>query len=175
MRVEIEPSRIEGEVGAPPSKSLGIRYVLLSLLTEVSLEQLPDSDDVKVATKVVQDLREGREELYLGGSATTLRMIIPILLAMGRKMKLDGDETLRRRPLRALKSLSAKFSSFNLPLTVEGHLNEEVEIEDGRAVNTCQANIRPLPQGWRKNQAHPPDLFQGLHLYDCRRDQSGER
>ncbi|QKQ99464.1 3-phosphoshikimate 1-carboxyvinyltransferase [Metallosphaera tengchongensis] len=130
MIVEIEPSVIRGEVEAPPSKSYGIRYVLLSLLTEVRLENVPESDDVKVALNVVRGIREGREELHLGGSATTLRMIIPILLTLGRKVKLDGDETLRRRPLNALRYMrKAKFSSNSLPLVVEGQLEDETEIE----------------------------------------------
>ncbi|BCS91557.1 3-phosphoshikimate 1-carboxyvinyltransferase [Metallosphaera sp. J1] len=127
--VEIEPSRIEGRVNAPPSKSLGIRYVFLSLLTDVSLRGLPESDDVKVAVNVVNALKQGKEELYLGGSATTLRMIIPVILALGRRVRLDGDETLRRRPLSALKSLPGHFSAFNLPLTVEGKLGPETEVE----------------------------------------------
>ncbi len=129
MFVEIEPSRIKGRVKAPPSKSLGIRYVFLSLLTEVSLENLPESDDVRVAINAIKSLKEGKDELYLGGSATTLRMIIPVILAMGRKVKLDGDETLRRRPLNALRWLPGKFSSNSLPMTVEGSLGPETQIE----------------------------------------------
>ncbi|MEM0289955.1 MAG: 3-phosphoshikimate 1-carboxyvinyltransferase [Metallosphaera sp.] len=138
MIIGIERSRIEGEVKAPPSKSFAIRYVLLSLITDVKLESIPSSDDVTVANKVVHDLKDGRDELFLGGSATTLRMVIPILLALGRKIKIDGDQTLRRRPLNSLRYLKGgKFTtlqpnangSISLPMVVEGKLEQETEIE----------------------------------------------
>jgi len=131
LKVEIDRSVISGRIEAPESKSLAIRYVLLSLLTQVELEGLTPSDDVKAAMEAVNRLKRGERELYLGGSATTLRMIIPIVAALGTEVKLDGDETFRRRPLesirRALKEVY--ISSERLPLVVKGKLGEETVIE----------------------------------------------
>lgn len=132
MKAKINSSYIEGKIRAPPSKSLGIRLIFLSLLTKVNLYASQElSDDLLVAKNAVNTLKNGGNYVYLGGSATTLRMLIPIALALGKKIKIDGDETLRRRPLNAIiKALkSAKFSSNSLPLIIEGKLEEETVIE----------------------------------------------
>ncbi|BAK54775.1 3-phosphoshikimate 1-carboxyvinyltransferase [Sulfurisphaera tokodaii] len=151
MLVEINPSKIYGKVKAPQSKSFGIRLVLYSLLKESKLDNLIPSDDVNVAINVVKQLGvsvEGtyfkREKelvtpkfLYFGGSATTLRMSIPILSVLGVDTIIDGDETLRKRPLNAIiKALegSVSFSSSLLPTKISGKLKENfVRIEGGES------------------------------------------
>ncbi|EZQ06965.1 3-phosphoshikimate 1-carboxyvinyltransferase [Candidatus Acidianus copahuensis] len=131
MKVKVHPSLIEGKIKAPPSKSIGIRLIFLSLLTKVNIKIENPSDDIKVALEAVNAIKQGRDYIYLGGSATALRMLIPIVSALGKKVTLDGDETLRRRPLvtifKALKGV--KFSSTSLPLTLEGKLEKEIEID----------------------------------------------
>ncbi|BDC19721.1 3-phosphoshikimate 1-carboxyvinyltransferase [Acidianus sp. HS-5] len=132
MKAKISNSYIQGKINAPLSKSLGIRLIFLSLLTKVALHVSQElSDDLLVARNSVNALKEGKDYVYLRGSATTLRMFIPIALALGKRIKIDGDETLRRRPLSAIiKALrSAKFSSNSLPLIIEGKLENETEIE----------------------------------------------
>ncbi len=130
MRAEIERSLVQGEVKAPKSKSFAIRISFLSLLTDVKT-YFPESEDVKRALEAVEALKRGDSYIYVGGSATTLRMLIPIALALKRKVTIDGDETLRRRPITAIvKALrKAEFSSTSLPVTVSGELEEETVIE----------------------------------------------
>ncbi len=132
MKAKISSSLIQGKIKAPQSKSLGIRLIFLSLLTKVNLNITQElSDDLLVAKNAVNALKEDKDYVYLGGSGTTLRMLIPIVLALGKRIKMDGDETLRKRPLKAIiKALkSARFSSNSLPLTIEGKLEKETEIE----------------------------------------------
>lgn len=90
------------------------------------------SDDIKAAFNAVDVIKNRKDYVYVGGSATTLRMLIPIIAALKLKVTLDGDESLKRRPLNAiLKALkNSKFTSDRLPLTIEGKgLEEETEIE----------------------------------------------
>jgi 3-phosphoshikimate 1-carboxyvinyltransferase len=130
LRAEIERSLIQGEVKAPQSKSFAIRLAFLSLLTEVKTN-FWESEDIKMALGAVNALKRGEGYIYVGGSATTLRMLIPIALALKRRVTIDGDETLRKRPISAIvKALKrASFSSNTLPVTVYGELEEETVIE----------------------------------------------
>ncbi|MEM0174235.1 MAG: 3-phosphoshikimate 1-carboxyvinyltransferase [Sulfolobaceae archaeon] len=142
MIVKGFPSVINGKVEAPQSKSIGIRLIFFSLLTDIELENLVLSEDVKSALNAVKSLgvsvefegnkvklqRKGNEEIkevYVGGSGTTLRFLLPIAAILGKRLSIDGDETLRRRPisafLRAVKGVS--ISSEKLPLTIEGRLD----------------------------------------------------
>ncbi|MEM4514264.1 MAG: hypothetical protein QXZ41_07145, partial [Ignisphaera sp.] len=144
MKAVIQPSRVQGSIEAPQSKSYAIRYIFSSTLAPIELWDLMLSRDVEAAIEAVKALnieryggifrrrREGlrivKEYLYLGGSATTLRMFIPIALVVGGRITVDGDETLRRRPITALvEALNGKgvrFSSTLLPTTIEGKLRD---------------------------------------------------
>jgi len=148
MLVEIRPSKIEGRIKAPQSKSYGIRLILYSILKESRLENLVYSDDVKVAVDVVKALgitvsgsafkREKELKvpsyLYFGGSATTLRMSIPIIAVLGGEVTIDGDESLRKRPLTAIVNAlkgQVSFSSSYLPTKMSGKLKENYVKIDG--------------------------------------------
>lgn len=144
MKAVIQPSRVQGSIEAPQSKSYAIRYIFSSTLTPIELWDLMLSRDVEVAIEAVKALniehherifrrrREGlkivREHIYLEGSATTLRMFIPIALVVGGRITIDGDETLRRRPItalvEALEGKGVRFSSTRLPMTIEGKLRD---------------------------------------------------
>ncbi|WCM34181.1 3-phosphoshikimate 1-carboxyvinyltransferase [Sulfolobus acidocaldarius DSM 639] len=133
---------MSGIIKAPQSKSLAIRLILYSLLSNVILNNLSLSEDTKVAIDVVKDigvnvsdnlsLKKGEklrvpQYLNFGGSATTLRMMIPILSVLGGEVVLDGNESLRRRPITAIVEALAgqiRFSSNYLPVTMTGKLKE---------------------------------------------------
>lgn len=145
MRAEIKKSIIRGKIKAPTSKSFGIRLILYSLLANVRLKNVSQpSDDIQIAREVVKELGISEKgefqfisnksklkvpsSLYFGGSATTLRMTLPILAILGGKVLLDGDTSLRRRPLNAIiEALKpyVTFSSTNLPTIIEGKLNTD--------------------------------------------------
>ncbi|MEM0157196.1 MAG: hypothetical protein QXN26_03905 [Thermoplasmataceae archaeon] len=135
----IKKSGISGNLKAPASKSHAIRLVLYSLIGNVKVHGLPDSSDVKVAIDLVQKMgiekkgesfiHHGRDlnhraDLYFGGSGTALRMALPILAYTGGEFAIDGDETLRARPvteeIRALSSAGIRFSSDSIPLRMSG-------------------------------------------------------
>ncbi|AWR97642.1 3-phosphoshikimate 1-carboxyvinyltransferase [Acidianus sulfidivorans JP7] len=132
MKAIIDKSIISGKIKAPESKSQGIRLIFLSLLTKIKLYNYTPSDDIKMAINAVNSIRSKANYIYVGGSATTLRILIPIVAALKLKVTIDGDESLRKRPITSIiKALkNTKFSSTSLPLTIEGNgLSEEIEIE----------------------------------------------
>ena len=139
MMAVIKKSRISGNVVAPASKSHAIRLVLYSFIRDVNVQGLPDSSDVDMALDFVGRLgiirkensfsRHGgalkhRADLYFGGSGTTLRMALPLLAYLGGEFTIDGDETLRARPvreeIRALSGTGISFSSDSIPLRMSG-------------------------------------------------------
>ncbi|EQB68057.1 MAG: hypothetical protein AMDU5_GPLC00017G0020 [Thermoplasmatales archaeon Gpl] len=139
MMAVIKKSRISGNMMAPASKSHAIRLVLYSLIHDVNVQGLPDSSDVAMAVDFVGRLgiirRENsfsrhreelkhRADLYFGGSGTTLRMALPLLAYLGGEFTIDGDRTLRARPIkdevRALSEAGISFSSDSIPLRMSG-------------------------------------------------------
>lgn len=147
MEAVITPSRISGSVAAPQSKSLAIRLLFASLLGRIELEGLEPSDDVKAAIKSLRALgvtgdsgtwertrnRLGEVHLDVAGSGTTLRMLIPVLSCLGVEAAIDGDQTLRRRPLGTLagylRNNGVEISGDHLPVRVKGRISTDtVEI-----------------------------------------------
>jgi len=145
MEVSVGPSRVEGRVEAPPSKSWGIRTIFYSLINRVTLSEVPDSDDIAAAINAVRALGvkvedgsfkfeepSSRGYAFVGGSATTLRMLLPVAMVLGVELEVDGDESLRRRPLNEIVNLARRHglevTSERLPLKVKGKLKEE-EVE----------------------------------------------
>ncbi len=143
MRIGIEKSRVSGSIGAPQSKSYAIRLIFASLITHVELYNLVYSEDIKAAIDAVTSLgivhengrfrRIGgikiiRDYVNVGGSATVLRMLIPIVCVIGGRITIDGDETLRKRPIKAvieaLTDRGVKIYGKDLPITIEGRLRE---------------------------------------------------
>jgi 3-phosphoshikimate 1-carboxyvinyltransferase len=143
MRVYIDKSKIYGIIRAPRSKSHAIRLVFSSLLSPVEIIDLPYSEDVLASIRAVEALGvkvngarfelKGKpkimtERIYVGGSATVLRILIPIITVIGGRVHIDGDHTLRKRPLNAivdaLKDRGVYISSSSVPVTIEGKLND---------------------------------------------------
>jgi len=145
MEVSVGPSRVEGRVEAPPSKSWGIRTIFYSLINRVTLSEVPNSDDIAAAINAVKALgvkvEDGSFEFeepssrgyaFVGGSATTLRILLPVAMVLGVELEVDGDESLRRRPLNEIVNLARRHglevTSERLPLKIKGELKEE-EVE----------------------------------------------
>jgi len=153
LKAIIEPSKVSGRVRAPQSKSYAIRYIFSSLLTNTELLNLEEPGDVIDAINAVSIFgvrREGNcflkpaelslksSSVFVKGSATVLRMLIPVAAVVGGRLYIDGGETLRKRPLKAVvKALSGKgvkFSRYSLPLVMDGRLRDNyIELEDSES------------------------------------------
>jgi 3-phosphoshikimate 1-carboxyvinyltransferase len=150
VKVRITPSKVSGEIVAPPSKSYSHRAIILAALAAgeslIANPLLSDDTrhtidacralgaDVKIRDEslVIKgtggEIKVTEKRIFAGNSGSTIRMIAP-LAALGKtKVILDGDRRLRQRPmgelLAALNSLGIKARSLHNngcpPLEIEG-------------------------------------------------------
>jgi 3-phosphoshikimate 1-carboxyvinyltransferase len=122
MKVSISRSEVKGQVTAPPSKSYTIRSVVCSLLAhgESTIVHPLFSDDTLAALDVSQKIgavierqqdkwliqggnfNNGRQELFCGDSAATLRFMTAICSVIPGKWILTAGHSLSRRPIKPL-------------------------------------------------------------------------
>ncbi len=154
----VEPaSRLRGSLRLPGDKSISHRAVMLALLADgesrisgagdgadvrstagiaralgatVERTARPDGTaDYRVVSPGADRLREPAATLDCGNSGTSLRLYAGIIAGLGLTATLDGDESLRRRPvariiepLRSMGAvLHARDDDSRPPLTVVGH------------------------------------------------------
>ena len=146
----VSPPRpwLAGRLQLPGDKSLGHRLILLAALKTGSLvlRGLPASHDLQASLRLVQalgvhvDAQPGRIELHSPGwrglrapdspidcanSGTTARLGLGLLAGLGLPAVLDGDPSLRARPMERvclpLRSMGARITGGpGLPLRLEG-------------------------------------------------------
>ncbi|MEA2634473.1 MAG: 3-phosphoshikimate 1-carboxyvinyltransferase [Chloroflexota bacterium] len=146
----VEPAtRIAGEVRVPGDKSIAHRALMLAALAEGDsrIEGLPDGEDVAATVACLRglgvriDRTGGPARVHGGGwrsfspshgpldcanSGTTMRLMLGILSGSWISATLDGDASLRRRPMarvvEPLRIMGARIQSQDgrAPLTVTG-------------------------------------------------------
>lgn len=142
-------TRLSGAATVPGDKSISHRALLLAAIAEGDSEMtgLSKAQDVrntrecleKLGVKIVENddrtqiqglgmygLKPTCQVLEVGNSGTTIRLLAGILAAQNFTSKLDGDESIRKRPMRRiiepLELMGAKIDSdnFRAPLTIIG-------------------------------------------------------
>lgn len=130
MRVVIEPGRASGRINAPPSKSVAHRLLISAALADgVSrICGISDCEDVAatldcMAAMGIRAVREGNDVTVYGvrptdisplsalpcrESGSTLRFLIPILLASGKTAMFTGAASLMSRPMDVYRELCAE-------------------------------------------------------------------
>jgi 3-phosphoshikimate 1-carboxyvinyltransferase len=172
MNVRFEPVRgLSGELRAPPDKSISHRAALLGAMASepVHIEgylRAADTDSTLEAVRALgalvevrgedivvrgTGLREAREPdgpIDVGNAGTLLRLLPGWLAAQeGRSFTLDGDESIRRRPVdriaEPLRQMGAELHARNSrfpPLTVSGArlraISYELEVASAQ-VKSC--------------------------------------
>ena len=128
MKAHIQPSKAEGEITAPPSKSMAHRMLICAGLAEGEsiVQNIDLSEDIRASLGCLSALGVRWEYLnrtvYLQGidllkteikgplpcreSGSSLRFFIPLALATGREAKLTGSEKLISRPLTVYEDLA---------------------------------------------------------------------
>lgn len=149
MKVTITPSKAEGCILAPPSKSMAHRMLMgAGLASGTSVVANIDlSEDIKATLGMLESLG-GRYRLQdnkvimqgIGGkrlqteqildsneSGSTLRFFIPLLLSGGAKAEFTGAKRLFERPLGVYEEICKEqgilFDKHETGLTVEGQLS----------------------------------------------------
>jgi len=176
MRIRIRPSRPpRGEVHVPGDKSLAHRALLLGSLSRegVTVRGIPDGADVASTRRCLQqlgvevrDLPDGRVQVAApaawrdgaavdcGNSGTTARLLCGLLAGRGVAATLDGDLSLRRRPMRRiLDPLAAMGAGIaagpggRLPLRLGSRSTPLAGVEHAPAVASAQVKSALLLAG----------------------------
>jgi 3-phosphoshikimate 1-carboxyvinyltransferase len=176
MRVTIRPSAPpRGEIRVPGDKSLGHRALLLGALSGpgVTVRGLPDGQDVQSTRRVLERLgvpiTDGADgsvtitaprvwndgaALDCGNSGTTVRLLTGLLAGRGVAATLDGDASLRRRPMRRivdpLRAMGAPLAAGvegSLPLRLDSHAATLRGAEHAPAVASAQVKSAILLAG----------------------------
>lgn len=122
MKLRLTPSRLEGTVTAPPSKSLLHREMICRYLAGQETD-LPScaAQDVLATRRGLETLKNGAERTVdCGDSGSTLRFLLPLFMALGRTDAVfAGSERLLRRPVPGVPGLKRTAEGIALtgPLT----------------------------------------------------------
>ncbi len=144
----ITPSKIEGSVPAPPSKSAMVRAVAAALLADgmTEVREAASCDDATCALAVAERLGAGIEEdgrrvtirgagraltrpkdgiLHCGESGLSMRMFAPIACLLDREITLIATGSLLGRPMTMVEDLSllgasCRTDNGRAPLVVRG-------------------------------------------------------
>lgn len=145
MKFEIKKSVLEGNVDAPSSKSMTHRALILGSLAKgkTTIISPLDSQDTQATSRVLEQIgikqvkdrkwiiyggnfEAPKKRLFCNESGTTLRFMTAVSALIDGKCVLDGDEGLRKRPIKplinALNQLGVKADSIYgyPPVTVHG-------------------------------------------------------
>lgn len=136
--IYVGPSKLEGRIAPPPSKSIAHRVFIAWTLAanalpdpeELGIEE-PISDDLMATLDCLNALLDGTGavDLNCGESGSTLRFLLPVAAAFGRTCTFRGSGRLAQRPLREYRDILEPhgvkltfLSEQNLPVRVQGTL-----------------------------------------------------
>ncbi len=102
MTRRLYPARLTGTVTAPPSKSAWHRALICRFLAGQPLPEQVSGDDVRHTLAGLRALQSGAPLIDCGDSGSTLRFLLPLAMALGRKdATFTGSSRLLERPLSA--------------------------------------------------------------------------
>ncbi len=148
MTVKILPSKANGKILAPASKSVSHRALICAALSEESIVcGLAFSNDILATIECIKCLGAQIEQinedtikvkgidfnkvtgskLFCNESGSTLRFFVPISLLFGQEIKLSGSDRLFERPLDVYENICKEqkifFEKTNNEVTVNGKLS----------------------------------------------------
>ena len=150
MKAVIAPSKAEGSVSAPPSKSMAHRYLIAGALSKGKsiIHNIELSKDIDATLSCLRalgiDAEYSGDSVMLDGtlapsdgavldcneSGSTLRFMIPICLTTGKRLTLTGTDKLFSRPLSVYEDICRKYGfdydKSGNRLTVKGCLTPDV-------------------------------------------------
>ncbi len=151
MEISRSTSPLRGELTVPGDKSISHRAVMLGALSEgttrishflegadclstiscfcqmgIPIERTPDA--ILVHGRGLHGLRAPKEQLDVGNSGTTMRLLSGILAGQSFSSVLTGDDSIRRRPMKRvmdpLRNMGARITDLGgggcAPLAIEG-------------------------------------------------------
>ena len=131
-KVTIKNATLSGAVTVPASKSAAHRALICSFLAGGgSVSPMVASKDMKATQQAIEAVRNGDAICDCIESGSTLRFMIPVAAALGRKITFVGTGKLPERPLGDYLRLLPQHgvsceSGGGLPLTISGKLESGV-------------------------------------------------
>ncbi len=145
MDVTVKPSRVSGQINAPPSKSYAHRYLIASFLSgeNCKIQGVGQSKDVFATlnalsgiglkyTVINGDVTLERKEmednpvLDCSESGSTIRFLIPVASALGVKCRFSGSQRLLERPMGDIIDCLNKNGADIDGLTLNGKLHSGI-------------------------------------------------
>ena len=103
----------------------------VSCFEKLGIKTQIDGNDVCIHGKGLHGLLAPSEVLYTGNSGTTTRLISGILAAQNFTSVIDGDASIRKRPMghvrKPLEMMGAKFEGETCPITIYGTNLKSIE------------------------------------------------
>ena len=127
MKVSITPSKAEGRVYAPPSKSIAHRALIAGALSDGSeISNIAYSNDVEATLSCLGEMgariERQKDSVLIGGlepynlpdnvvlscneSGSTLRFLLPLCMLCGKGITLKGTKRLFERPLTVYENIA---------------------------------------------------------------------
>ena len=147
MDIKVSPSKAEGIITAPPSKSMAHRALIFGAFTEKSvITNIAFSKDIEATLNCLKSLGANIQvdgnTVTIGGlnlknipdnavldcfeSGSTLRFLLPLCMSAGKQITLKGAERLFERPLKVYEEIAQNqgilFLKENNSVTVCGNL-----------------------------------------------------
>ena len=147
--ISINPTKLEGQVRVPPSKSVCHRALICASLSNgiSNITNVDFSEDIEATCNALKSLgviiEKGSSSLTIKGnpslyvkepnihcfqSGSTLRFLIPLAATLGKEITFTGDGKLVERPLNVYydifesQKIYYKTEDGKLPLTINGRL-----------------------------------------------------
>jgi 3-phosphoshikimate 1-carboxyvinyltransferase len=174
MNVTIRPSKINGNIAAPASKSIAQRVIAASLLSagETVVTGYTESGDSLAAVGIIEKLgaqikhektlvikgnpparRTGKIELNCGESGLSSRLFAPLSLLYSDNVTLNGKGSLLKRPFAGMmkypfEQMGIKYSdnNGNLPVNLQGQLSAgEITVDGSGGSQFLSGILMTLP------------------------------
>ena len=102
MNVLLPGGQLNGHVTVPQSKSLLHRHLICRFLADGHIENVSGGDDIAATRTVLRGLQSGETTLPCGKSGATLRLLLPVAMALDKVgVTFSCDPQLLRRPVPA--------------------------------------------------------------------------
>lgn len=171
MDIKIFPSKLKGEIVAPPSKSISHRAIICAMLSKkiTKIKNIDYSKDILATINAIKSLgakcEQVQNKLIIDGikrtskqakifcdeSGSTLRFLIGICGSIGVDTLFDGNESLRKRNIKnlldCLQDNGLKVSNQgNLPFEIKGKLlGGDYYIKDNSTSQLISGLLMGLP------------------------------
>ncbi|MCL1952649.1 MAG: 3-phosphoshikimate 1-carboxyvinyltransferase [Oscillospiraceae bacterium] len=128
MTVTLHPGKLQGEIAAMPSKYDLHRLMIASHLAGLDLDDLPViSDDIAVTKECLASMLNAPcSMLNCRESGSTLRFLLPVAAALGKRVTFTGEGRLPERPMQPLvdqlRAHGCHVDREKLPITIAGQL-----------------------------------------------------